>query len=165
MAGIFHAVGCSSLFFAVSGASTTTEKLTMQSKRNYIGTSDILIHANRGSPSPYFRGTGAEAFAGRMEYIIGSLDGYGYYWSKIDEKEKINLLGIEYKDLELMNPVSISEESNLSPFAGNKIIISTIAAEKFGLKLGNAIVLEISGVKHRFVICGVSSPKVHSQMI
>lgn len=155
---MFSILLSSALFFAANGASTTTEKISLQTKQKFCGTADIMIESNEKSPSNFMSDTNAKKLSSYFEYIIGTIEASGYYNPSKDETVQINIRGIAFDDFVKMNPVSFQEESNLLPFEGNKIIIGKFTADKYELKLGKTIDVEINGYKRRFIISAIAQP-------
>ena len=146
------------MYFASSSLSGTLVKMQMDSWRQSFGYADIIIHRSSDSPSPYFYTNGAEQFRYDMEYIIGEISGYASCIRSDGSKTGVRLKGIDIGDLQRLTPFTAAEEQCLYPFKGLKAVISTDAADKLGLSVGDKITLEIGGLRHSFKICAIVHP-------
>ena len=154
---IFSTMISSAMFFAAISISQTLVKIQMDQFRNVYGYSDIIIKAGSSSPSPYFHTGGAQKYHANMEYVISELSGYATYRGDNGHKTGVSLKGIDLDDLQQLTPVAFYEQRNLYPFKGLKIIISKAASEKYSLRAGDRMLLEINGAKHRFTISAVAA--------
>ena len=154
---IFSILVSSALFFSTIAISKNLEEMYLKQVSKYFGSAEIMVYQNDKSPSPFFSPKRAEKYNYDMEYIVGALKGTGYY-KKDNQTVSLDLLGIDLEDMRKMNPIIFAEEGNIYPFNGKKIIISKKTAEKYGLKVGSTIKLEIKGTYNRFLICGIAEP-------
>lgn len=155
---LFSIIMSSALFFASTSVSDNIVKMFLAQAKQYYGSSDIIIVPNEKSPTPFFRNDGAKGYEDRTEYVISAVQGIGQYKQKRDESVTINMLGTCLEDLEAMNPIILENELRLYPFKGNKIIISKNTSEKYGLKIGSNVELEINSAKYRFQIAAIAHP-------
>lgn len=146
----------SALFFAAMAISdTVAEMYLMQAKSNF-GSAEIMVSSNEDSPGSFFRTHGAEEFNDQFEYIAGVVNSEGKYNYKLSQTIPVNIRGYKFEELQEMNPLVLSQEQDLFPFEGKKIIISQQAAEKYNLKLGSSLKLNIEGYNHHFIISGIA---------
>lgn len=153
---VFSIMISSAMFFASISISQTLVKIQMDKWRDTYGYSDIIIHAESGSPYPYFYTSHADKYKSNMEYIIGEISGFASYNDIAGEKTVVRLKGIDLGDLQRLTPVTFYNEYSLYPFKGMKTIISSAASVKYNLNAGDRLQLEINGAKHRFTICAVA---------
>jgi putative ABC transport system permease protein len=130
----------------------------IEQMRKYYGSSDIIIYANKDSTSQYVTGDKAKVFNEQLDYVIGTMEETGYFKPNQDETVTMDLKGFEYEELMQINPVTISEQDSLMPFAGRKIIVNTLFAEKHKLHLGDTMDIEINKAKQRFTISAIVLP-------
>lgn len=147
------------LFFASNGISDSYRNAYTNMLRSNFGSSDIFIYPDQKSPSPYFKTDKAELFKDKTEYVIGEMDGSGIYEVNKNESVAVALKGIDYDDLNTMNPVNLLVQSSLKPFTGNKVIISKSSADKYGYKAGDKIKIKIGDSEESFTIVGISAPE------
>lgn len=147
------------LFFSSLSISSTMVKMQMDSFRSIYGYSDIIIEKNFISLSPYFDIRNAADYTQYTDYIIGEVSGYCTYSYGVNQKEGIALRGIDLKDLNKIQAIDFVNNENLDYFDSMKIIIGKPTADKFGLSLGQAMILQINGNKYKFVIWGIAQPK------
>lgn len=150
------AVSCA-LFFASSGISDSYKASYVAMMRASVGNSDIILYPEQKSPSKFLKLDKAERVKDRADYIIGTMNGSGSL--RIDKNNIINISfrGIEYDDLMLMNPVVLTEKGSLTPFNGNKIIISEKTARKYDLQTGKKLNILIGEQRHDFTIVAIAS--------
>lgn len=153
---VFSIMISSALFFASTAISGTMGKMYAERLKQYFGTSDILIEQGEKSPSPFFHISGAQNYKDHFDYIIGAFHASAVYKPNIKDSFHISLLGIDYDDLQTMNPFNIHSQADLKPFSGKKLIISQSMAEKYKLSSGDTIDLEISGNRYKFLISAVA---------
>ncbi len=144
----------SALYFGSNALATTLESMFEERIKQWVGSADIIIHAGYNSSSNFFNTTKLNRFEDEFEYIIGSIWGSAEYTGE-DEELNLGLRGIDYDDLQIMNPVVLKEQDNLFPFKGKKIIIGEFTAEKYELEIGESIELTINEARMRFFISGI----------
>lgn len=155
---VFSIMISSALFFASTAISGTLGKMYADRLKQYFGTSDIIIQPGEKSPSSFFLTEGAEGHKEHFDYIIGVFHSSAVYKPNLKESLNLSVLGVDYDDLQTMNPFSIYTRTELKPFTGKKIIISKSMAEKYNLSSGDTIDLDIWGTKHKFSICAIAYP-------
>ncbi|MDW7673979.1 MAG: FtsX-like permease family protein, partial [Bacillota bacterium] len=155
---VFAITISAALFFATSAITGTLEQMYVEQMKKYYGNAEIMVVANEKSPSTFLRINGAEAHLEMLEYMVGVIDGTGYYRPSQTEVVRFTLRGISLEDLQMMSPIVLDQQYNLEPFAGKKIIISKLTAERYHLAIGDNIELELNGVRNRFIIAGISQP-------
>jgi putative ABC transport system permease protein len=144
----------SALYFGSNALTTTLELMFEERIKQWVGNADIIIHARWGSPSDFFHTTKLNAFEDRIEYVIGSIFGRAEYTGE-DEELELQLRGMDFDEMQIMNPVVIKEQDNLFPFKGKKIIIGEYTAEKYNLEVGESIELVINEARMRFFVSGI----------
>lgn len=156
---LFSILLSSALFFASQAVTSNVVKMFLADARQYYGTADIMIYPEKGSPSPLLKTSPLKSFETKTECIVGALQGSAYYKYKSREVVTINLRGTTMEDMNAINPIYVNGKSDIGSFTGRKIILSTKAAEKYGLKTGDSLQLEIRGVYYRFTICAIAHPE------
>ncbi|MFT9496427.1 ABC transporter permease [Anaerosolibacter sp.] len=146
------------LFFASSAIGDTMEKMYVDRMKKYFGSAEWMIHAEENSPSRFFYTNKAEAYTKHMEYIVGAVQGGGFYKLSKDETVQLDLQGFHLEELQKMNPFSMEIPITGADFVGRKIILSRITSDKYHLNQGDSIDIEINGYKHRFQIAAVAEP-------
>lgn len=147
----------SALFFASTAISTTVEMMIMEQMRKYIGNADITVSAGEQSKTGFISPGLLDNYQGGIKYAAGMVWGSGEYKAK-GETVQIEIQGISLEDLERMNPIILDRQDQLSPFKGNKAIIGKGMAEKYGLKPGDSMGINMQGSKKWFVVSGISQP-------
>lgn len=155
---IFSIMISASLYFASVSISDCMVKMAMESYRQNYGYSDIIIEQKWNSPSPYFNTSGSENYKNYMDYLIGEVTGFGTYKVNATKKQGITIKGMDLEDINKITPIELYKEYNVKPFEGKKLIISKAVSEKYGLKIGETMNLEINGNLHKFLISGISQP-------
>jgi len=155
---IFSIMMSSALFFASLSMSGTVEKMVIERIRKSTGSAEIMIYPGEKSAAPYVNDRAAMSVMDQADYIIETVQGGAIY--KVNEKEtlNINLNGYEYDELQLMNPISLKEQSSLEPFTGRKIIVSSNFAQKYNLGINSKLELEIAGIKQKMNVVGIANP-------
>lgn len=152
---IFSIMASTALFFASSGTASTIKKTFTDVTKQYSGNADIQIYATSKSPSPYVSTGKARMFMSRVDYIIGESDAYATY-TKDNKSRQVMLRGFNYEDVKAMNPLDLYRSSAISPFIGNKIIISKKAADSYGLSIGSRIPMKANNGLVTFTVCGIA---------
>lgn len=156
---LFTVILSSALFFASTAISDTTIKIYTQGAKKFSGSSDIMIKPGEKSDSQYFYNVNIpEQYQDSMEFMIGVINENAFYKHTRDDDVKMTLQGIDWEDLQIMNPVRITQESAIEPFSGKKIIISEEMASKYGLEIGSILPLLINGKEYKFSVCAISLP-------
>ena len=151
----------SGVFFASIAISGSLEEMIIKGIKDSIGNADLVITPTEKSSSPYFYINKAELYKDRTEYIIGEIQENAVYKPNRNEEISINLTGASIEDVQTMNPFTIEQQHNLYPFEGRKIFIGKSAAEKYQLKVGDSLELELGQgqetSRQKFTICGIGS--------
>lgn len=153
---ILTVVVSSALFFVSSSITDTTVHIFEQSARKYCGNSDIKIISNKEYLDSFFNYIDiSNGKIPSIEYSIGLVQGNGFY--KHNSKEDINmmLIGIDWEDLQKINPILLKEESN-NFFEDKKIIISQQMADKYDLTISSEMKLLVNGIEYGFIVGGIS---------
>ncbi len=153
---ILSIVVSSSMFFASITISKTLVKIQTDQWRSIYGYSDIIVTADKNSPTQFFYMNGVEKYSRNMEYLIGVISGYATYNSKENKKVGIKLQGVDINEIQKLTPINYVKISDKYNFKGMKIIISKDASEKYGLNIGDTMVLIINGTRHKFIISGIA---------
>jgi putative ABC transport system permease protein len=147
----------SALFFASNALSQTLQEMYVAVMKKYYGSSNVVIV--KGKDSNWFLSTArAEKYLGRLEYVIGTIDGGGFYKPSRRESVSFSLRGFRMEELDVFSPWTLAEQGALYPFAGAKIVVNQIAAKQYGWKLGGSIDIEVTGAKRRFLVVGIALP-------
>ena len=153
---IFSIMISSALFFATGSLNGTMEKIYLQRIMSSFGTAEIMIKEGDKSPSPRFNPQRINPYKEQMEYIVGILQGTAFYKDMFNQTAQISLLGVNWEEYQLMNPIMLHSEKKLDPFSGRKVIISKATAENYGLRLGDTIEFEINGARIRYNVCALA---------
>ncbi|MCX7711019.1 MAG: ABC transporter permease [Clostridia bacterium] len=156
---LFSVMMSSALFFSSIAISDNVVKMFLSQAKQRFGSAEIIIHEGEKSPTPFIYTETAKSYRDQMDYIIGVVQSVGFFKFNRDEKITVNIEGISIEDLQTMNPITLAEQVDFEPFKGDKIIISKNTAEKYSLKLGETLELDINKVKYRFKICGIAQPQ------
>lgn len=155
---VFSILISSSLFFSSLAISDNVVDIFLSDARQYYGTSDLIIHQNENSPSPFLQIKNADFYAPNIDYIIGVVQGSAYYKYKRNETVTINLRGTTIQDIGTMSNFITETAIEPDSFIGNNIILSTKAAEKYGFKKGDTIDLEINKMYRKFKVFAIAQP-------
>lgn len=147
------------LLFSSLGISQNIAQVYLKQIRSQIGDAEIIVYADKDSPSRYLRTNQAEIYRDKLDYIIGTLSETGVYQVAANEKIAVNLLGYKLEDLQRMNPLAIQQQYSLNPFQGGKIIINQVTADKYQLQVGDNLDLQINDQLHRFTIAAIAAPE------
>lgn len=146
------------LFFASNGMQGTVVKMYTDRMMQYYGKSDIIIHSNEKSPSSFFSAGALEGHTGRLDFAAGLIQGSATYKPSRSKTVNLQLMAVGLDELQKVNPVLFYSSSALEPFEGNKVILSKNTADKYGLKEGGTIELDIRGTPVRFTIAALAQP-------
>ncbi|TGE39153.1 FtsX-like permease family protein [Desulfosporosinus fructosivorans] len=151
----------SGVFFASIAISGSLEEMIIKGIKDSYGNADITVVPTEKSSSPFFYMDKAELYQDRAEYIMGEIQDNAVYKPNRNEEISISLTGASIEDVQKMNPFTIEEQYNLFPFEGRKIVIGKSAAEKYKLKVGDSLELELvqgqETSRQRFTISGIGS--------
>jgi len=146
----------SALFFAASGAATTTEQISITVKTKYVGSADIVIEPNNQSENVFFDADLLQEYRNDLQYFVKVIEGNGFYIPDSDEYLNIIIRGITYEDMMLMNHVEFVAHEGLPRFEDDDVIISELFADKNALSLGDDIEVEINGRRKLVTIVGIA---------
>ncbi|MCK4258382.1 MAG: FtsX-like permease family protein [Halanaerobiales bacterium] len=147
----------SALLFASLAISSTIEKGHEALLRNFFGSAEIEIYADKDSPSTFFYTNQAVSVEDQFTYLIGVVEGEAMYRYSLSENIFIKLNGYDLGDLEKFNPLILQETYNLYPFKGEKIILGREDAKRYNLLVGDRINLQINGQTYRFTVAAIAA--------
>lgn len=153
---VFSVMMSSALFFSSLAIGDNVVNMFMSQSKQFFGSADIIIQSNEKSPSPFFNINRSDVISDKAEYIIGAVQGIGIYKHKRNETVIINLRGTSIKDFSTMSPLYLDGNVNPDTFTGNRIIISKNASEKYGLRAGDYLNIDVNKTNYKFYICGVA---------
>ncbi|MEL7646653.1 MAG: FtsX-like permease family protein [Sedimentibacter sp.] len=160
---VFSIAISSALFFACIGLSGTMSSMYETQIRMQTGKADLVIQADRDSPSSTFkiRTDSAEG----VSFTAGEVLTAGTYRLSEDdalknktESETLIIRGFKEDELQKLNPVNFSQKAVGKPFEGNCIVLSQVFADKYGFKVGDRIDVEINGRVKILTVWGISRP-------
>lgn len=152
---VISIMASTALFFAANGIASTLKETQINIAKSVFGSAEIMITAGQESPSPYFLANKAELYRNRLDYVVGEMNVNAQYSYNNDEIVPMSLTGVDYDDLTLMNPLQIIDSSSIKPFQGNKIIVSKKSADKYNIKIGDRIKLNIKNSNETFTVSGI----------
>jgi putative ABC transport system permease protein len=156
---VFAIMISSALFFASSAIGGTVASMYLNRISKYYGSAEIMIYSGAKSPSSFLTASALGSYMNEIEYVVYMTSGGGVYRRVRGQNVQFNIYGVNYEDLQIMNPITLIKQENLLPFTGKKIILSKNAAGKYGLKAGDTIKVEIEGVYYTFDIVGIAYPQ------
>ncbi|UZW14209.1 FtsX-like permease family protein [Clostridium pasteurianum] len=152
---VISIMASTALFFAANGIASTLKEAQINIAKSAFGSSEIMITAGQESPSPYFLSNKAQIYKDKLDYIVEEMNVNGQYSYNIDEVIPVQLTGIDYNDLESMNPLKFIDSLSINLFQGNKIIISKKSSDKYNIKLGDKLKLNVSNNNQIFTVAGI----------
>lgn len=157
---VFSIMASTALFFASSGMNTSIKQTYVDIVRQFYGNADIEINTNSKSPTPYLNIEKTDTVRSKTDYITGELDANGVYPHGSKDRN-IMLRGFNYDDMKFMDLFEFNNKGSVTPFSGNKIIISKKAADEYGLSVGDKIPVKVGkdAVKQNFSIVGIAEDK------
>lgn len=157
---VFSIMASTALFFASSGMNTSIKQTYVDIVRQFYGNADIEINTNSKSPTPYLNMEKTDTVRSKTDYVTGELDANGVYTHGSKDRN-IMLRGFNYDDIKFMDLFDFNNKGSVTPFSGNKIIISKKAADEYGLSVGDKIPVKVGkdAVKQNFSIVGIAEDK------
>ncbi len=147
----------SALFFATTAMSTTMERMYARRLSQYFGTAELVVHAERRSPSRFLRPPDSAHTPSSAAYVVGVFQ-LGSEFKLNNATHHATIVGIEYGDLAVMNPMTVEVDGGIEPFKGRKVIVSRSTADRYGFKAGDTVVAEFDDRRFRFQIAGIAAP-------
>ncbi|MGL4106804.1 ABC transporter permease [Clostridium sp. LP20] len=161
---VFSIMMSSALFFATSSINAIMKKNYVDQIRKDVGSTEIQIKERNtteggilNSENLLFSIDLPLDYDKYIDYKVGVVKKAAFYKeSEEGNLTAMNLKGIDYTELEKFTSLSFTEEKDVTPFEDNKIIISDLAREKYGLEVGDKIKVNIDGSEHEFSIAAVN---------
>ncbi|OPJ59332.1 ABC transporter permease [Clostridium oryzae] len=144
------------LFLASNGVAQSYKTSYINMLRSSIGDADITVTAKSNQQSPYITTNRISVFRDRIQYAVGEINGTASYEINPNENVSVSLVGVDYNDLMMINPVNLLTTSGIKPFTGNKIIISENTAEKYGYTAGDKIKITFNNNKETFNVTAIA---------
>lgn len=146
----------SGLFFATSAISTTSQDMMEDRVRQFAGSSDIIVTPKKeASISQLIDEDISKEIMEKIDYAISTLEGPVLYLSESDDFNYISVMGIEAEELSRLNPTITFKTKDSEPFIGNRIMISTYLAQRYGLQAGSKMNLQVSGSSSEFTVAAI----------
>jgi putative ABC transport system permease protein len=153
---LFSITLSSALFFASQAVTDSVANMFIADTKQHLGQTDIVIYPDYDSPGPFLPRTGIEAFLPKADHVAADLQVSAYLSLEQGKAVSVRLRGSTIEDTNIMCPFYTVDGSAVTGFSGRKVIISKDAADAYGLKKGDSLVLEINNEKYRFKICAVA---------
>ncbi len=155
---LFSIVLSSALFFAAQAITDNVVDMFLTDSKQFYGNADIMVFPENNSPSENLQTGRLDFMADKAEYIIGALRTGALYKRSRDESISAAVRGTTIEDMNIMCPFYTVGKSDIGDFTGRKIIIGKTSAEKYGVKTGDPIKLDIGGKVYRFTVCAIAQP-------
>ncbi len=146
------------LFFVSITLPENIKSRVVERMRQYSGEADILIQKGENSTSPFIKADKAAQLSEDLEYVIGGFQGVGIYKAPNGKEDIINLLGMEYEQMEILNPLQFGINAKTFSFGINKVIIGRDKAEELHLQQGDQMALEIGESKLLLTVAALAEP-------
>lgn len=141
---LFSIILSSALFFVAMAMGDYVKAYFIEQMKQVTGEADIIIHPGEYSESPFINEDGTEELRESIQYIVNGFQGPGIYKSEDGEKQVIRLFGINFLQMQTLNPVKLPKEDLPISFEGNQIILGSEQAKALNVKKGDTITLEIN---------------------
>jgi putative ABC transport system permease protein len=146
------------LFFASISLTDTATNIYIKQLQSTFGKSELVIQPNDRSPAQYFNIAIPKEFLSNIAYTIGVVESDALYRYRKDQTVIFNIKGIDWADIQAISPFTLKAETRLMPFSGNKVIISSYVAQKYSLRTGQILELDINQNRYRFFIAAIANP-------
>lgn len=124
-----------------------TEKMTTA-----YGDTEFIVSANTNNETPFIDKQLKDDIVNKQVPILNMYGSFHYN----GESEDVDINGIGYDDFNLLTKTAIVEKEAITPFEGNKIIITKTISDKYNLKIGSDISIKVSGETQKFKICAIT---------
>lgn len=155
---IFSIAISSALVFASQAINETALNIYVKQIQSAFGPTELVIQPNDKSPSQYFQIPIPTEVTPNLSYTVGIVETDAAYRHSLDETVLFRVKGIDWSDLQRLSPLTLQDDTDLSPFGGRKAIISSYTAKKYRLAIGETLELDIHKNRYKFIIAGVAEP-------
>lgn len=142
------------LFFSSSAIGGTFAQMYIDRISMYYGETDIIIQPTIHSPSQVLslsRLTSVE----NVETAAGVFYSNASYKTGAYTRLELTMMGIDFNDLQALNPVAIVEKDELEPFSGMKIVLGKEFCKKYGYHAGDSINMTVNNGLRKFRIAAI----------
>ncbi|HEX2944345.1 MAG TPA: FtsX-like permease family protein [Clostridia bacterium] len=155
---LFSIILSSALFFAAQAITDNVVDMFLTDSKQFYGNADIMVFPETNSPSENLKTSRLDFMSGKSEYVIGALRTRALYKRSSDESVSVAVRGTTIEEMNIMCPFYVVGGSDIDSFSGRKIVIGKTSAEKYGIKIGDQVKLEIGGKVYRFLVCAIAQP-------
>ncbi len=155
---LFSIILSSALFFAAQAITDNVVDMFLTDSKQLYGDADIMVFPENNSPSENLQTGRLDFMSDKADYIIGALRSGALYKRSRDESVSVLVRGTTMEDMNMMCPFYTDGRSDIGNFSGRKVIIGKTSAEKYGIRIGDAIKLQIGGKVYRFTVCAIAQP-------
>lgn len=155
---LFSIILSSALFFAAQAITDNVVDMFLTDSKQFYGNADIMVFPESNSPSENLQTGRLDFMSTKADYIIGALRTGALYKRSRDESVSVAVRGTTLEEMNVMCPFYTDGEADIGNFSGRKIIIGKTSAEKYGIRTGDPIKLDIGGKVYRFTVCAVAQP-------
>ncbi len=145
------------LLFASLAITDTAANIYIKQVRSSFGESELVIQPNDRSPARYFTVAFPDIYQDSISYTIGVVETGALYRHQKKEAVILNAKGFDWEDIQLMGPISLKRQTGLFPFTGSKVIISDHFGQKYNLRTGEVLKLDINQKRYRFIIAAIAN--------
>lgn len=155
---LFSIILSSALFFAAQAITDNVVDMFLTDSKQFYGNADIMVFPESNSPSDNLQTGRLDFMSTKADYIIGALRTGALYKRSRDESVSVAVRGTTLEEMNVMCPFYTDGGADIGNFSGRKIIIGKTSAEKYGIRTGDPIKLDIGGKVYRFTVCAVAQP-------
>jgi putative ABC transport system permease protein len=151
---IFSILLSTSLIYAILGVNKSVETIFEKQIKKETGTAELFVSSavlnSKGINETFLE---SEYF----EYARGVIKIHGYANNLKDEKQRLNIHGYSYDDLEIIHSISMIERNNDELFSGLQVIIGKNVADYYGLSINQIIEISINEEIYEAKIWGIGT--------
>lgn len=144
------------MLFSSMATSDSMLKTISDSVIQVIGVSDITISPTENT---YVEFNGTEKYKDKIQYTVGELNGVGTFLATNGETIDVTVKGVNLDDLNKVVPYTLVNSSSNNSFQGNNVVLGDSVAQKYDLKVGDEIEVQIGEEKQKFTIWALASSK------
>jgi putative ABC transport system permease protein len=140
------------IFYITMSSNESIVNIAKEKLNTAYGYTEFIVSANTNNNSPFIEKQLKDDIIDKQLPILNMYGSYQYD----GESQDVDINGIDYNNFDLLTNTTIIEEKDITPFEGNKIIITKIISDKYNLKLGSEIDIKVNKRIQKFKICAVT---------
>jgi len=156
---LFSIAISAAIIFANESFARTVAQAFHNAGIRWSGNSDLVVSTKKDiGAEEWINLDKLSSYTSGFEYAQRTIREQAFYQSDADRLQYFTLLGVDIDEFNQRNPLTLIQGS-MDNWTGNRVIIGTAYADRYHMKVGDTVKLELNNEPFDFTIAGIAAPK------